>query len=233
MLKTLLQDTWDFYINNFRSMLAIILPIVIPAEVITGIYSYYFVTDIDSFSEQIIPSIIALISHPIYSLGIILFIASKTAGIKMGLKALFELGLKFWKPYLIIYVLLYLAVIAGLILLIVPGIIITVRLAFSEFHLIFDKLKPIDAMKLSWISTKGYRWTIFWGYLLISFVIVICTPSYLFSDFLYQTNLYSITFNTLLNILYSVLGMFYTIFTFHVYKFAKEQKNENLNFNIS
>jgi len=231
MLKTLLYDSWIFYINNFRSILVIILPIVIPTEILIGIYSYYFVTEEYLFSEQIFPLTIGLITYPVYTLGVILFIASKTTGIKMNLKTLFELELIYWKPYIIIYALVTIAGFAGLFLLIIPGIIVAVRFAFSEFHFIFDKLKPIDAMKISWNSTKGYRWAIFWGYLLISFVI--CTPSYLFSDFHYQTNLYSITFNTLLNILYSVLGMFYTIFAFHVYKFAKEQKNENLNFKIS
>ena len=230
MLKTLLQDTRDFYINNFRSMLAIILPIVIPAEIITGIYSYYFVTDIDSFSEQIIPSIIALISYPIYSLGIILFIASKSAGIKMDLKALFELGLTFWKPYLIIYVLLYLAFIAGLILLIIPGIIIAVRFAFSEYHLIFDRLNPIEAMKVSWNSTKGYRWIIFWGNSIIMFFL--CMPSFIFSDFLYQTSMLSVISSTIYNICISFLGVLITIFTFHVFKYSREQNKDAVDFNI-
>jgi len=231
MLKTLLYDSWIFYINNFRSILVIILPIVIPTEILIGIYSYYFVTEEYLFSEQIFPLTINLITYPVYTLGVILFIASKTAGIKMDLKALFELGLKFWKPYLIIYVLLYLALIAGLILLIVPGIIISVRLIFSEFHLIFDKLKPIDAMKLSWNSTKGYRWTIFWGYFLIGLVVSI--PLIFLSDFLHQINIYSLTLNALCNVSVSIFGVLYTVFAFHVYKFSKEKNNETIDFKIS
>jgi uncharacterized membrane protein len=58
-----------------------------------------------------------------------------------------------------------LAVIAGLILLIVPGIIVSVALTFTLYLVIDRGLGPVNAMKESWRLTKGKRWKLF-GFLL-------------------------------------------------------------------
>jgi uncharacterized membrane protein len=50
----------------------------------------------------------------------------------------------------------------GFIMLIIPGIIVSCRLAFVGF-LVMDKgLDPITAVEESWKMTRGYGWTILW-----------------------------------------------------------------------
>ncbi len=59
-------------------------------------------------------------------------------------------------------VILYaIVVIAGIILLIVPGIILAVRLRFYTFLIIEKNLGPISALKESWAMTKGHTWELF------------------------------------------------------------------------
>ena len=59
-------------------------------------------------------------------------------------------------------------VIAGLFLLIIPGFIFIVKLAFVPY-LVMDKgLDPVEAVKKSWNMTRGVSWTIFFmGFLSI------------------------------------------------------------------
>lgn len=66
----------------------------------------------------------------------------------------------FWR-YLGVSVLVFLAVLAGLILLIVPGIILALALSFATYLVIDKGLGPISAFKESMAITKGNRWNLF------------------------------------------------------------------------
>jgi membrane-anchored glycerophosphoryl diester phosphodiesterase (GDPDase) len=57
--------------------------------------------------------------------------------------------------------LLWEAIIAiGFILLIVPGIVLAVRLAFVPFLVVDEGRGPVEALTESWNRTNGYSWTI-------------------------------------------------------------------------
>lgn len=71
-----------------------------------------------------------------------------------------------WHPelylsYVIAVLLTGICVIIGLILVIIPGIIIGLMLAFVKLIVVDQKLGPIDAMRESARLTKGYRWELF------------------------------------------------------------------------
>ena len=63
-------------------------------------------------------------------------------------------------------------IVAGFILLIVPGIILACRLAFVPYLVMDKQLDPVKAVEESWRLTKGYGWTIF-GMGLLAIPIVI------------------------------------------------------------
>jgi uncharacterized membrane protein len=65
-----------------------------------------------------------------------------------------------WR-YLGAYILATLIIIAGFILLIVPGVIAGLGLMFVNFLVIDRGLGPTDAIKESWRLTKGYKWPLF------------------------------------------------------------------------
>lgn len=64
---------------------------------------------------------------------------------------------KYILPYLLVVVLTGLAVLGGLILLIIPGIIFAVWFAFSNYTLVLEDKRSIEAMKASKALVKG-RW---------------------------------------------------------------------------
>jgi uncharacterized membrane protein len=66
----------------------------------------------------------------------------------------------FWR-YLGTSVLVFLAVVAGLILLIVPGIILALALSFALYLSVDTGLGPVAALKESLAMTKGHRWSLF------------------------------------------------------------------------
>ncbi len=65
-----------------------------------------------------------------------------------------------WWKYVVATVLSTLAVLIGLLLLVVPGVIVALGLMFAAYFVIDYKDNPIDALKRSWEITKGYKWTL-------------------------------------------------------------------------
>lgn len=81
----------------------------------------------------------------------------------------------FWTNYLHIILanlLVFALIVLGFFALIIPGIIIACRLAFTAYIVMDKKLDPIEAVELSWRLTRGHGWTIFFmGF--VSFFIII------------------------------------------------------------
>jgi len=63
-----------------------------------------------------------------------------------------------------------LIVVAGLILLIVPGIIWAIKLQYYSYLIIDKNLGPIAALKKSWKITKGVKWHLFLFALLLGLI---------------------------------------------------------------
>jgi uncharacterized membrane protein len=62
---------------------------------------------------------------------------------------------------LVANILVFLIVMAGFIMLIVPGIIFACKLAFVPYLVMDEKMDAAEAIRKSWNMTKGYSWTIF------------------------------------------------------------------------
>lgn len=52
-------------------------------------------------------------------------------------------------------------IVFGLILFIVPGVIFSIKLQFSEYLIVDKNLTAIDSIKKSWEMTKGVKWNLF------------------------------------------------------------------------
>jgi len=227
MLKKLLVDSWIFFKIHVVALSLIILPIVVPIAIFTAIYQYSFASEESLLPEQIIPMAVSFIAYPIYMIGVVFYIASVVSGEYLGTKTLWKLGVKFYLPYIFLFVLLIFTQIFGYILLIIPGIIFTVRFTFSEFHLLLNKCKPVVAMRNSWETTKEYMWVILGGYAVIA--IVLYVPYYLIVSIFDESSIFSLILVTTLSIVFSVLNILYTIFAFRVFELTNMQHNQSLN----
>lgn len=227
MLKTSLMDSWAFFKIHVLAISIIILPIVVPIEVIEALYQYFLASEEFVFFEQIISIAIGFVAYPIYAVGVVFYIASVISGKTIDTKTSWRFGVKFWLPYTILSIFIGIAVMFGFTLLIIPGVIFTVRYAFADFDLLLSQRKPLDAMKNSWAETKDYMWAILGGYVVITLVFYM--PYYLIVSLFDEASVAYLLLNSTSNIIYSVLATLYTIFTFRVYQIAKSQHNQELN----
>jgi hypothetical protein len=223
MLKKALTDTWSFFKDHVIAISLIVLPIVVPIEILNYLFQINSLAHGTSIIyEYIIPWLVGALAEPIYAVAVIYYIASVFSGEKTDTKTLWRLGIKYWLPYGILYFLIALVVIPGYILFIVPGIILFSKYSFAGFDLLLNKSKPTEAMRSSWHLTNTYTWVIIKGCIVIT--VPLCISYYLLILLLGITGIQENLINSFLQIIYSDLLVLYTIFLFHIYNLARSQQ---------
>lgn len=227
MIIKSLKESWSFFKNHFIALSIIILPIVVPVEILSTLYQYFLTSDEFSFIDEIVPMVLNAVTYPIYTIAVIFYIASIITGEALNTKMLWKLGAKFWLPYIVMSTMMIVTVLSGFILLIIPGFILIIRYAFCEFDLLLNKNKPLDALKNSWRETKKYMSVILVGYVIITFALY--APYYLIVSLIDESSLVYWVLSPVTNIVYSVFAILYTIFAFRIYEHANLQYNKSHN----
>jgi hypothetical protein len=87
---------------------------------------------------------------------------------------MFRKNLNFIIPFIWLGLFRFLVIAAGLVLLIVPGVIFLIRFSFAQFSLVEDGRRGLSALSVSSYYAKGNFWRIVLNYLiLLLFLIVI------------------------------------------------------------
>jgi hypothetical protein len=225
MVKKSLADTWSLFKGNVIPISLIVLPIAVPAAIIEVIIQNLFTTDSSHFQNQLVPLLINMLVYPIYQVATIFFIAAVVSGEKIGISTLWRLGVKFWLPYTILSILFGLSAVVGFLLLIVPGVILLIRWSFASFDLVLNQSKPYEALRCSWMATKSYLGVLLKGYLTL--IVILYCPNVLLSQimefWLGKTSISFQVFDTTLNLVYEVLSVMFTIFSFYIYSLYRAQ----------
>ncbi|SFR42099.1 Uncharacterised protein family (UPF0259) [Marinobacter daqiaonensis] len=222
MFRTLISDSVIFFRQHFYPIAAIILPIIIPFELFATFYQHFFIGDELAMSDQLILMIVALLIYPVYAGGLVFYIASVLRRESIDNRTAWRLAMANWSRYLFVTVLVGAAVMFGLFLLIVPGIILAARYAFAEFELLLDGYDPFNAIKQSWQLTREHMWHLAGGFVLITFVLYL---PYALLEFMVSPDTLAYWFiGGILNALVSLFGALYTIFAFRIYDTVKPQQ---------
>ncbi len=222
MLYKSLEDSWRFFRNHIVAIALIVLPVAIPVDILLGLYQRFYAGDEFVLAEQMPPLLVAAAAYAYYMVAVVYYIASVLADEPIEQDQLKALQKQYFQAYFALGILVGFAVFIGAMMLIVPGVIVACRLAFAEFNLLLGKDKILEAMSHSWDATRDYMWLIFAGYVLISIVLYL-PYFYLLGTLAQYDSIYWLV-DTFLSIVYSVLNVFYTIFAFRIFEFAKSNK---------
>jgi len=94
------------------------------------------------------------------------------AGEKFEVSEIFE-SYRLFLKYLLATILYFLAVIGGLILLIVPGIILIIRMGLYTYLIVDKQMGPLEALKESMRLTKGNAFNLFLFWFLLLGVLIL------------------------------------------------------------
>ena len=108
---------------------------------------------------------------PVIEYGADLLILQGVRGEKVEVKDIF-IGFKDYLNIILVNILMFGLIGISFFLFIIPGIIVSVRLAFVSYLVMDEKMNPIEAVETSWKITKGHGWKIF-GLAILSIFIAI------------------------------------------------------------
>lgn len=211
-ISTLLKDTWYFFTTHFIGLCAVLLPLLIPLNLISMAAGFY-----SNDEAQIIwPALILeLIAFPIYQGALIFFLAAVIKDEHQNVSQYYRQSMKFWLPLLVLYLLMGLAIMGGCMLLILPGLIVAARVAFAEFYCLLHEEAPLDAFKSSWEQSREYQWKILGGLLVIALAIII--PFAVLERLVAAVGLNGTVYTFISNLLASIISACTTIFCFRVF----------------
>lgn len=172
MVATLLRDSYKFYWQHVSYLAAIMLPLVIPMELINLLIQTTLVTDPSSFSQQVPSFMVTIAFYPIYQAALVLAVHQLLQGHKRNTFELYKRGSEFWFQIVLANVFFYLAFFGGLAMFIIPGFFFAIRLALMEQNVVLDQQSALEAMKSSWEDTSGQFMNILAGGLLIALPVV-------------------------------------------------------------
>lgn len=146
----------------FFSVFVIVSVILIVSQALQG--SDVDIRDLNHF----LINVISWIVNVIIGMGLIKITLDFIDGKKPKIRDLFYT--KNFVSYLIASIVRGIIVFAGILLLVIPGIIFSLRLQFATYLVIDKGMGPIDAIKESWNKTRGNTWNLFLFWLLILLV---------------------------------------------------------------
>lgn len=159
-LKLIITDSALFFWRNLNQIALLCLPWLFAGAVV----EYLAVVNQDAFGEKpmyFAAWIFNMLVYPIYTAALIHLMALQAQGKRPGNPELFRLALKSWQSLLILHIMSSVLFLCGLMLFVLPGIWVMVRLSFSQFYLVLDKLNPIEAIQKSFFATRKHMAAIF------------------------------------------------------------------------
>lgn len=201
---TLLNDAFTFYKTHCKSLAAIVLvPAILLAvgDFIMEIYS----TEDGKMLDGTVPLVMLIVSATMLLVGAVwsilaylslsLYVANPSQYPKPT--SAYKTARKYFGAYIWVAILSGLAVLGGLILLIIPGIIISTWLAFVPFTLLLEDKYGREALKASKALVKGRWWAVFLRQLAIGviYLVVVLGFSFLIGLLIPYTSVVTILLN--------------------------------------
>lgn len=162
-LKLIITDALQF----FRYHIAQIVVLCLPWLLAIGLVEYLIIVNSDPSQENnplpLIGWAFKLLIYPIYTGALILLMARRAQRQAPNIKDLLTSAMEIWQPLFILHIMTagilipgVMFVLQGMVLFILPIIFVAVRLSFAEFFLVLERVKPFEAIRMSFKATQPY-----------------------------------------------------------------------------
>lgn len=161
-----LGESIQFGWKTLQSSVVFVIGVTLVAWVVPSIIEWAGDRAFDRGIQEFGMSIITGLVSSTFALGLAKIYLRFRDGEKPIFENLFD-GLARLHVYIAAMIILSIAVVMGLILLIVPGIIFLLRLWFVGFVVVDEKVGPLEAIQRSWDMTRGYTLDLFLLFILL------------------------------------------------------------------
>jgi hypothetical protein len=159
----LLGDSINLYFRNFPALFAIAAAIVVPVQLIVGgIGLDQLTSDYQDPGDTALLLVSTAVSYlvvaPLIAAATIHVLQTLAAGERPHPGRAIQAGLDVFAPVFVAVLLAGIAVAAGLVVLIVPGIYLLVRLFYVPQSVVIDGARGPEALRGSWRLSQGFWW---------------------------------------------------------------------------
>lgn len=144
----------------------------------------------------------------------------------------FSLGKSYFWSFIVIHILVFFTVLAGLLFLIIPGIIFSFWFIFAPFVLAIEDLRGVAALKRSRELVRGFWWTVFFRQLLFGIISFLPTipitliVSFIPNDYLVLARTSASFLQLLVYLIFIPLGIIYNFNLFQSLRAIKKTSVE-------
>ena len=215
---TVLRDSLYFFQRNLSQIVTLCLPLVILEAVLQHIVD-------NAAGPDASPGyglVVGLLLYPLYTAALILFLDARSQGESPRNRDLLASAVNLWPKFALLSAISTLLIVLGLSMFFIPGLFLTVVLAFSEYRLVLRGDAPLAAMKSSFTLTRGHFWRIF------VCILAVLGPLMLLKEFSYS--LFVKEDNTLLSLVLdsanSFLQLFVSVVLFRLFMLLSEKSDK-------
>lgn len=173
-IKELFKKSWGSFKANWLVLYGAFVVMIVVSAIFDALIKAG-----EGTSAGIILGIVSFLINLLLSVGAVRIFISAAQGSDAKLEDLFT-QYRYMLAFFVASLLFVIASTLGFILLIVPGIIISLMLGQFEYAIVDKNKGMIESLKYSAAITKGYRWKLFWlGAVSILMVLVSMIPLFL------------------------------------------------------
>jgi len=151
-ILSILRDAWFFYSRNLVSIIGLCLPLIVLEGVTRLLVEQLFGTNATAAQQVLVGTLF----YPLYTAALILFLDARSRGHSPPLREVMREALPRWPSMAVLAGLGTLLVMLGGSLLVLPGLWVMVRIAFAEYLLVLHRVTPLEALKQSFLQTRGH-----------------------------------------------------------------------------
>jgi len=216
---TVLRDSFYFFRRNLGRIAQLCLPLVVLETVLQQLLDNAIGPD----APPIYDLLAGLVVYPLYTAALILFLDARTRGEAPSNRVLLAAALTLWPRMALLAATTTVAIVLGLSLFFLPGIWLTVVLAFAEYRLVLNRSEPLRALKESFMLCRGNFW--------LTFTCILCVMAPLWLLKGISANLYPEPQNPLLTLVidsaHSFLQLFTSVVLFRLYMLLSEKADRH------
>ena len=177
-VTALFRDTLSVFMRHAWVFLLLSAAVVVPVHVIVEGIGLEMLTgpydDSPAIAEAAVPTVVGfLVVSPLITAICIHALRSISAGEKVGAGRAFVAGFEAFTPLFFAVFTAAVAIAAGFLLLVIPGIFLAIRLFFVPQAVVIGGERWMGALRLSWEVTQGFWWRTFGLVVLVNLAVAI------------------------------------------------------------
>jgi len=210
----LLKDSLFFFRTRFMAIAAVLFPVIVPLELLNSAVEVSRMgSEQASFPWWLYA--LDLMVYPIYQGAVIFWMAASLSGDELSPSQSYKKSVVIWPQLMLVYVLSSMAVMAGFLLLLIPGFIALARVSFAEFFCALQERNAFDSMVDSWKATAAYQAVLLKG--LLGIILTAAMASWALHRLLFSLDFFTWVTASVLGIGESLLFTLALIYAFRVY----------------